>query len=184
MIAITGGIGSGKSTVCEILSKLGYVVYDCDEIAKDLANQEEVIDQVKKLFGDKYVNVNGKLDRIQMREIFENEEQVRQLNSLFHPLVFKKLNEIASKSNTLAFVEVSVSSSIPNNFFKQVWVITANKDTRIKRVVFRDNVFAEKVEKIIDVQEDYQKPTLVIHNDGYIDDLKVKVTKILEKINK
>ena len=84
VIAITGGIGSGKSTVAQILQRQGYKVMFCDVLARQAGESRQVVDSVKKLLGESYVK-NGKLDRKAIRQrVFADDDLYKSYSSLFY----------------------------------------------------------------------------------------------------
>lgn len=183
VIAVTGGIGSGKSTVCELLSKMGCNVIDCDEIAKRISESKEVLDEICATFGEEYI-VNGKLDRKKLRQrVFNDEESTEKLNKIFDKRVIEDLYNHIERSYGPVFIEVSVMKALPTEMFSDIWQVTASNDVRIRRVVFRDNVSAEDVMKIIKTQQSYNyTPTAVIDNSGFVDSLKPQLTALVEKV--
>jgi dephospho-CoA kinase len=88
-VGITGGIGSGKTTICKIFETLGINCYYADNKAKNIINQKEVSDNILSYFGD-IIYYNGTLNKIKLRDIvFNNPEKLDILNNIIHPYVFK-----------------------------------------------------------------------------------------------
>ena len=85
VIAVTGGIGSGKSTVCRLLEKKGFRVVDCDALSRRVAEQSETLEEIKRVFGKRFVADNSLDRRALAREVFSDEKKRRKtLNRIFH----------------------------------------------------------------------------------------------------
>ncbi len=149
LVGITGGIGSGKSTLSDLLRKEGYLVYDSDKEARNLQNENQDIRQkIQKLFGNDIYNSDG-LNRKEVAKIVFNDKQMlAQLNAIIHPEVRADFNRWVKNhdNNKILFLE---SAILFENGFNQlvdkVIVITAKEETRILRVVKRDKVSPEQV---------------------------------------
>lgn len=185
-IAITGGIGSGKSTVCNIIKELGYPVYSCDKIYKELLAVPEFINRIADEFGQTAV-VGGRLNREALSAIvFGDGEKLKKLNSITHPAIMdmalKKMD-----SHALSFVEVPLLFENGfQNLFSGVIVVLRGREQRIAAVTSRDNLLQKDVELRIKNQLDYDNfdfsEYYVIHNCGNLSDLRLKITDILKKI--
>jgi dephospho-CoA kinase len=149
LVGITGGIGSGKSTLSKLLRKEGYFVYDSDKEARKLQNENQDIRQkIQKLFGNDIYNSEG-LNRKEVAKIvFNDKRMLAQLNTIIHPEVRTDFNRWVSNHDDekILFLE---SAILFENGFNQlvdkVIVITANEELRILRVVKRDKVSPEQV---------------------------------------
>lgn len=187
-VGITGGIGSGKTTACQMFEELGIPVYYADERAKYLMQHEHfLIEQLKKNFGDE-VYENGKLNRTYLaQKVFGDETKLALLNSIVHPAVFRDterwLDEQSYKNvpYTLKEAALLVESGSYRALDKLV-VVTASTLVRIKRVATRDNTTEEAVmERIKHQMPDEEKIKLadyVIDNNCTTDDLKKQVMEI------
>ena len=145
-IAITGGIGSGKSTVLQYLKEKSYIVFSCDEIYRDLSNTYEFIEKLKKLFPDAIVD--GKLDRKKLSNIvFKDKEELLKLNRLTHPLIMEKLlYEMEKASSGVVFAEVPLL--FEGNYqtkFDYVIVVVRDLNDRIEAIKLRDKHVLGKV---------------------------------------
>lgn len=174
-IGITGGIGVGKSTVCEIFSRIGVPVYDADTRAKYLMqNDADLIKEIKDEFGWDAYERDNQLNRAYLAKIvFNNEEKLQKLNSLVHPRVGmdyehwtleNREKPYSIKEAALLFESKSYLS------LHKVIVVTCPIDIRIDRIVKRDHVKREDVLKRISNQmtdkERLQKADYIILNDG------------------
>lgn len=191
-IAVTGGIGSGKSTVCDIIRQSGYPVYSCDEIYTELFNGGFFTDEIVKAFGDGALNSEGKVDKKKLSAIvFADEKKLQKLNGITHPKIFEKMFYEAENSVAadVCFFEVPVLFECGyQKLFDKVIVVLRREEERIKAVMQRDNLPREKVLYRLNSQYNYKindfEEYYVIHNDGNLTDLTVKVRDLLSKITK
>ena len=156
LIGVTGGIGSGKSTVCKIFETLGHPIYYADDRAKWLMSHDDTLmHQIKELFGDEAYQ-NGVLNRKLIAEkAFKTPSMLAQLNALVHPAVGKDLKEwVSSTQEKLLFYEAAlVFETGSNKKMDAVILVTAPEALRIPRVLKRDpDRTKESVQKIIDQQ--------------------------------
>lgn len=147
-IGITGGIGSGKSTVAQLFSMLGIPVYAADEAGKRLMNENEVLKmQVKNLFGE-VAYTNGILNRKYLADIvFNNEEKLAQLNAIVHPATLKDADDwMNSQQSPYAIKEAAIMfESGAHEHLDYVIGVAAPAPLRIQRAMQRDNVSREQV---------------------------------------
>ena len=155
-VGITGGIGSGKSTITSLFHDLGVPIYNSDERAKWLlSNDVDLMDQIKILFGQESYS-NNKLNRAHIANIvFQDNDMLKQLNAIVHPLVKIDFENwlLLQKKEPLVIKEAAIL--IESGAYKELdvlIVVLADKKTRIKRVINRDNVSKEEVEKRIETQ--------------------------------
>lgn len=152
-VGITGGIGSGKSTVCNIFKVLGISVYNSDLESRILANTYPfVINGVKKIFGD-HIYVNGKLDRKQVGTIvFKDKDRLNALNNLIHPVVAEHFNHWIKEHSKAKYILKETAILFESGAHKQVdqiITVAAPVDLRIKRVIQRDHISKNEVENRI-----------------------------------
>lgn len=158
-IGITGGIGSGKSTVCSIFSHLGVPVYNADIRAKQLMQEDEELKKKLRLaFGWDVYDKDGVLDRAYLAKIvFNNPPQLQILNKIVHPAVFDDYDEWV-KEQALAGHPYSIKEAallIETESYKQLdklIVVTCPIDIRLERITKRDNIRREEVLKRIENQ--------------------------------
>lgn len=184
-IAITGGIGSGKSTVASVISELGYPVISCDNVYGQLLESEMFIKSLEKEFGE--IIHCGKLDRKKLADIvFSDEKKLQRLNDITHPLIMEEVFRLMS-GNKVAFCEVPLLfESGYEKYFDKIIVVFRNRSERIKSVVNRDNISESAVLSRIYSQFDYDSGDLskyyVIRNTTDKSNLRKKTVKILEDI--
>lgn len=186
-IAVTGGIGSGKSVVCEIIKKQGYPVYSCDSIYSELLNSAEFLKKIDDEFYGVFKS-DGSLDRQALSEaVFNNEAELKKLNSITHPEIMSAALK-KMEGEKLAFLEVPLLFENGfENLFDGVIVVLRDKEERIRSVIARDKIDREHVLLRINKQFDYDNfdftKYYVIHNCGNLVDLEQKTLKTLQIIN-
>lgn len=188
-IAVTGGIGSGKSTVIQILKEAGFKVLSCDKITAELYQTRKVKLLLKKMFPDA---VKGyffpKLDRkVISAAVFNDKNRLDELTSTITPLVIKEVERRTKTLSGTVFVEVPLLFECNyQNRFDQVWVVKRNKSSRIESVKTRSGLSEEQIVSRITSQVDYDKldltPYIVISNDSVVDQLKNTVLKLANNI--
>lgn len=183
LIAITGGIGSGKSEVIKYLQSLGYATIDCDVLAREVAYRKQTVEQVRQLLGCEYV-VDGQLNRQAIRDkIFADNELLQQYNAIFFAEVKKLLDmRVAQLSNVeKIFVEISVFDAF-EYVWDEVWLIDADENMRVNRAIARDGSSRKTIEEILHCQNVIKNYTLKIVNDATIDNLKIQVDNAIKTI--
>lgn len=185
-IAITGGIGSGKSAVCRILKERGYPVFSCDEINRTLLSEKSYLDGLCALFPA--CVKDGKPDKAALAAlVFSDKEALNTLNAYAHPRISERLQRDMDGAKKTCFAEVPLlfESSMTKQF-DGVIVVLRNKEERIRAVVTRDGLTAETAEARMKQQFDYDGPLpdgcLVIENDGGEAALREKVDEALKAL--
>ena len=172
-VGITGGIGSGKSTVCQVFETLGIPVFYADQAAKHLTNTEpSIIAAMKALLGED-VYINGELNREKVAAVaFNNRGILEQMNEIIHPATIACGQKWLEQQTTpYAIKEAAIFFESGSNKDVDVMVgVSAPLEVRINRTMARDNVSREKVlERIARQMDDDEKMQLcdhVIINDG------------------
>jgi dephospho-CoA kinase len=188
-IGVTGGIGSGKSTVCKIIESLGYPVFYSDvEGKKALYSNQSVIHKVIALFGpDAYIN--GVLNTgLISEQVFKNKALLNELNSVIHPVVRSAFEEFAMKENSkrLVFNEAAIlfETGAYKNFDFNILVVSP-KPVRIQRIIARDQISEKQIiERMGNQWEDTQKIPLadfIIKNSDNAD-LEDQIRHILKEL--
>ena len=173
-LAITGGIGSGKSVVARMLSILGVPVYDCDSNAKRLmVSDAYIVSELKRMFGEECYEDDGTLNRQYVAScIFTDKQNIKRVNSLVHPVVKRDFESWAEKQNSnLVAVETVIlyESGIIESVDK-VLVVWADRETAIERTVRRSGMNRSQVENRLDNQMSTDDLLLMsdysLYNDG------------------
>lgn len=180
VIGITGGIGSGKSTLSKLVRQHGYPVYDTDNEARRLQDEDVVlVQQIKSLFGEN-IYVDGKLNRPAVATlVFSNPELLQKLTTIVHPAVKQDFIDWKRNYNSegLIFMESAVLFEGGFNLLTdKIILVTASEDIRIQRVTKRDNISREQVllriKNQIPDSEKAPKSDLIINtNQGLPDDV-------------
>lgn len=187
-IAVTGGIGSGKSTVCRIIAENGFPVFSCDEEYKNLLSGGSLPKKLAENFGMEILNADGSVNRkILSEKVFGDQEKLQLLNNITHPQIFSSLFEKSEKVEGTAFFEVPLLfEGKYQNLFDGVIVVLRNSNDRIRSIMQRDNLTEEEVQSRLSNQHNYEIDDFaqyyVIHNDVNIDKLSDIIRELLSKI--
>lgn len=171
-IGITGGIGSGKSYVCQLLRAHGIEVYDCDQAAKRIiCTSDDVRQQLLQLIGS--------LEKADIaRFLLESESNAKQIDAIVHPAVFRDFEESGFQWMESAILYESGA----NQLVDRVVVVTAPEEVRIQRVMQRDGISREKALQWMQRQwpqaELLRRANYEIVNDG-LADLNSQIEKLL-----
>ena len=155
LIAITGGIGSGKSVVCRILRTLGYPVYDCDSRAKALMDADDTIKRRLTEEIDSLCVVDGAIDRRRLAAVvFEDAEKLALLNSMVHSAVRDDIAAwVGEQERNITFVETAILyESGLNTMVDAEWRVESPLELRIARTMKRSAMSRSEVEKRIAAQ--------------------------------
>jgi dephospho-CoA kinase len=147
-IGLTGGIGSGKSTIAKIFSLIGAPIYSADREAKKLLHSDELKPKLISLFGTDVLNAEGELDRSEIaKKVFVDKEKLKALNLLIHPLVKKHFDAwVAVQRGKYIIKEAAILfESGAHEDIDKVIVVTSPEQLKIKRVMQRDGVSEEQV---------------------------------------
>ena len=160
LIAITGGIGSGKSVVSAILRIKGFPVYDCDSRAKILmSTNQDIKNDLISSFGEDCISEDGKINAQYISSIvFKDKAALHKINSIVHPRVKEDILYEYSNHRGVMFVETAILlQSNLLDIIDEVWFVDAPEEVRIKRVMSRNSVSAEDVKRRIKSQsgQDY-----------------------------
>lgn len=163
--AITGSIGTGKSTIAQMFRKHGLMVYDADKMVHDLYQDESVLKKVEELFPEAFLS--GKMDNHVVGDvIFHNQNKKQALEDLVHPLVRKKILEL---DNCLVDVPLLYESKM-DDIFDKVIVVYCNKEEQIKRLMKRDNITKEdainRINNQMDIELKKERGDFVVINEG------------------
>ncbi len=186
-IVITGGICTGKSTVCNILKQKGFLIIDADKIAHRVLNEN--IEEIEKNFGKQYIK-NDEVDRKELGNlIFSNPLKKKLLESLLHPkiqYIIKSLEEQYKKEKKRYLIDIPLFYETNNYKADKVIVVYAPEDIELKRLIKRDNISKEEAKQRIKSQIDIEKKKnlgdFVIDNSKDLKFLKKEIFKIIKFI--
>ncbi|ATL44817.1 dephospho-CoA kinase [Elizabethkingia sp. HX WHF] len=190
IIGLTGGIGSGKTTVARFIEEMGYPVYNSDTRAKDLVNESDDLKAaIIQLLGSQAYDENGLYDRKYVGSIvFSNDELLKQLNAIIHPAVNKDFHDwVKRQSREIIFKETALLFELKLNLqCDKSLLVTADESIRIKRVMDRDSKTYREVEKVIDNQMPERKKIrladYVIENNSDMQHLRLSTEKIMTSL--
>lgn len=190
IFGITGPTGAGKSTVSDIFRKLGVYVVDADIIAREVTKKgSECLSEIQNAFGDCVLTDDSELDRKALAQIvFQDKTKLSLLNDITHKYIKKQLeNEIKKSHLDIAAIDGAVIIDSPvMDMCKCLVVVTAQRDTRINRIIERDNIDIDMANKRINSQmsdaQYMQYADFVIENNGDNTALKGCVEGIYNKI--
>lgn len=189
-VAVTGGIGSGKSLAMKVISSLGYPVFSADDIYAEIISREENAVACSKLLGIDVLYVDDKaiFDRAAAsKKVFDDEVLRNKLNEYAHKLVYEEIDNIFKNQTKTTFFEIPLLfESGRQNDFDRVIVVLRDRGERIKSVEIRDGKNAGLIEKIISAQFDYDNMPAtehtIIRNDKDRSSFIERVKKVVESI--
>lgn len=196
IIGITGNSGSGKSVVSEVISEKGGFIIDADKIAHDIILKGNVAyDEIIKGFGNDILNDDGQIDRKKLgNKVFNNKKSLELLNSITHKhiveIIKKKIDEERNNSHSCIIVDAPllIETNL-HTLCSKVWLVYADREKRIQRIIKRDGISRELAEARIKNQTPYDKLKKYAHiitdNSGDdIEELKKRILCQFSKLNK
>ncbi|MPL54663.1 Dephospho-CoA kinase [bioreactor metagenome] len=192
IIGITGGIGSGKSTVSKFIEELGFPVYDSDFWAKELVNIDKNLkSRIIELLGEESYDENGKYNRKFVAEkVFDHQELLLKLNQIIHPAVKIHFeNWVKAQNAEFVFKETALLFELKlNESCYQSILVTADENIRIKRVMDRDGRTYREVKEIIDKQmpevDKVKLADFVIQNNTDLESLKEFTHQVIDELKR
>ncbi|KLE02805.1 dephospho-CoA kinase [Aliarcobacter butzleri] len=186
-IALTGGISTGKSTVCNLLKLHGFLTIDADKIAHKLLDENS--SKIEEMFGKEYVE-NGKVLRKELGKIiFSNEENKLKLEALLHPLIKEEIikeSKIYEEQNKPYFVDIPLFFEKMHYPISKSLVIYTPKELQIQRLMKRDNIDEKeaklKISNQMDIEEKRKLANIVIDNSKDLKHLQDEVERVIGEI--
>jgi dephospho-CoA kinase len=193
VIGLTGGIGSGKSTVSRFLAELGAAVIDADKIGHEVYRPDtDTWRELVKTFGRGILAADNTIDRKKLGAIvFSNEEELKRINAIIHPqiteIIKKQIDDYRRKEAKVIVLDAPVLlEAHAKNLVDEVWVVVADKENVIKRAVARTGLREEQIRDRIRAQmsktERIKNAQVIIYNDGTPEDLRGKIKNLWEQI--
>ena len=187
VVALTGGIGSGKSTVGQIFEDLGAIVADSDQMARNVVERGTTgFDQIVAAFGDEVLK-NGELDRAALAEvIFKDPTKRTQLEQITHPLIRRAFAEIveSAQNDSIVINQIPLLVESKHEYkFDHVITVSATEEVRIQRLLMRGMNLTQIKQRIGAQSTDAQREAIsdtVISNDKDHSELLVEVEKVWE----
>lgn len=192
IVGITGGIGSGKSTVARYIEEMGFPIYYSDQRAKDIVNEDPFLkDRIIEILGNEAYDDNGFYDRQFVSSVVFNDQQLLdKLNATIHPAVKQDFERWIQRQNSeFLFKETALlfELGLDRNCYKTV-LVTAEDNLRIKRVMDRDGKTYREVETIISKQmpekDKCKRADFIILNNTDLEELKEQTNLMMEKLTR
>ena len=189
VIGLTGGIGSGKTTIANFFKEMGVPVYIADDGARAVMQNENVIEKIKSIFGESLFEKNV-LDRAKLADIvFNNSEKLAQLNAIVHPAVKKDFESWLLLHKNEEYVIYEAAILFESGRYKEcdsIITVTAPEEVRIERVLKRDNTTREQVLSRMKMQwkdEDRISKSNFVINNVNLKIAREEVVEILKILN-
>jgi dephospho-CoA kinase len=188
IIALTGGIGSGKSTVAEMLKELGAEVIDLDRLAQEVRDTL-ALPEVVAAFGPQILNPQGQIDPPKLAQVvFNNPPALKKLNGIIFPKtdaeINRRLAEFKKSGAAAVFIEVPVFSAAPwLAQVDQAWIVKTSRKITLKRLAARGLSAAEALARMANqppAEQFFKKNIVIIENDGDRRELRAQVEKLWE----
>ena len=187
LVGLTGGIGSGKSTVSEMLAARGAEIVDADVITRDVQRPgSPVIDKIVERFGDSVVDSHGALIRPALAEIvFSDADALRDLNGIVHPAVAKAMNrrvEDARTTGTILVLDIPLLTENPRKGLQGKIVVDVPPDVQVERLVryrgFSEDDARARISKQASREERLKDADFVVDNSGDVEDLDPQIERL------
>lgn len=190
-IGITGGIGSGKTTVTDYIERKGYTVIDADEMSRKMTSSGgKAMPYILEKFGKDFIQDDGSLNRAKMRDlIFYNPEAKAVLEEGTTKIVIEDIKSIISEKEKAGdkIIFFSIPQLFENNLdedFDEIWAVSADRNIKKERIMNRDGIDENIIDLIISSQaeDEYirENSDRVIYNNGTLDELYYKIDDLLE----
>ena len=188
-VGLTGGIGSGKSTVAGMFAARGVTVVDADQVARELvAPGSPALDDIKQHFGERVCKPDGSLDRAALRElVFSDPAQRQQLEAILHPLILERMHSAAEHAPGPYCILVMplLLEAQQQHAVDRVLVIDCTPELQRQRAMSRDGVSAAEVERIMAAQLSREQRLAAAHdvlvNDGDLQQLETQVQALHQR---
>ena len=180
-VAITGGIGTGKTTISSMFADKGIPVFNSDEIAKEIMNTNSLLkNEIVTAFGDKIYDKNRLNKEYLSDAIFNNETLLKKINAIVHPYVADEFNSWIEEQDSkyIIYESAIIFENQAEDFFDKIICVTASEEDVISRVMKRNNFSVDKIKSIINKQlpndAKIQKSDYVIEN--------INISKLSDKV--
>lgn len=193
-IGITGSIASGKSVLTAYLLGLGFPVIDADAIARDLVHPgSDTLKEIADIFGEDMILSDGNLDRDKLgKRVFSDEDARNRLNEIMHPAIVSAMLDLSENFHGLVFYDVPLLFEQIDDIkesgleFDAIWLVDANEDVQLARLMARDGIdeayAKEKIASQMPLEEKKKLATVVFDNSGDLMNLYNQVDDALEAL--
>ena len=186
-VGLTGGIGSGKSTVATLFAELGVAVIDTDAISHQLTQSGgAAIPSIRAAFGDDFIDAAGALDREKMRRLVFSDHAAKQsLEKILHPLIFEQAKSLAESSTdpyVLLVIPLLFETSVYQDWLQHTATVDCAEETQVARATRRNGLSEQAVRAIMAQQlsraQRLQLADDAIKNDGTLSDLRLQIAQL------
>ncbi|MBS4537200.1 dephospho-CoA kinase [Clostridium sp. D2Q-11] len=198
LIGLTGGIATGKSTVSKIIREKGYPVIDADSVAREVVEiNKPAYKDIVETFGTEVLKEDKSIDREMLGDIiFKDQEYRSKLNSIVHPRVYQRIkeyiNEFENKGYELIFIDIPLLIEVKDKikkegiYFDEIWLIYADEETQLKRLIERDKFDREeatiRINSQIPIDEKRKYCDTIIDNTNDIKDTIKQVENEIRRV--
>lgn len=197
IIALTGGIATGKSTVANYLLDKDYPVIDTDLLSRKVVEPAEVgLKRVVETFGKVVLTAEGELNRSQLAAIIFNDEDKKEtLNAILHPLIFEEVDRLLElyrhEEEALVFVDVPLLFEIGrNNYYDEDWLVYTKPELQLERLIKRNAYLQEeataRINSQMPIDSKIELADIIIDNSGTVDEtyrqLEIELNRLNEKL--
>jgi len=194
IIGVTGNIGSGKSTVCQILAQLGATIIDADKLAHETYKpHSKTWQELITAFGKNIVKANQEIDRQKLGQmVFSDPDALAKLNQIVHPGVYHLAQERIETYRCQKLKAIIVEATLLleagwTDLVDKVWLIIAPQDVAIQRLIHHKGIpetqILNRLKSQMPTQEKMRHADEIIYNDGTIPQLEAKVARLWHKLN-
>ena len=187
-VGLTGGVGSGKSTVAKLFAELGIEVIDADSIAREVVTKgENALHKITQYFGNDILLENGELDRKKLgKKIFADETARKWLENLLHPVIRSRINtKIQHVQSTYCIIVIPLLVETHVDYVDRVLVVDCDETLQLERIVIRDNITNAQAKNMLKAQTSRKarcsRADDVILNENDIKSLRCQVKRLHER---
>ncbi len=194
IIGLTGGIGSGKSTVSRFLAELGAVIIDADKVGHDALKDAEIRQEIIAVFGERVLTPAGDIDRSRLgRIVFDDAEALERLNRIIQPrihdVIKAQLEDCRERGVAVVVLEAPLLVEAgATSIVDEVWVTAAPGSTVLKRLRERSGLSESetlaRIRSQISAEERVKHADVIISNDGSLDELREKVEGLWRRLKR
>ncbi len=193
VIGLTGGTGSGKSTVSKIVADMGMAVIDADIVAREIVQKgEKALEEICKTFGTDVLLEDGALNRKKLGSIvFADKDKLKLLNGITHKYIVNRIKQKIDmeRQKGAYYIIIDAAILIESGLYIQcdeVWVVIAHKDQRLKRIMQRDSLLRKDALNRMNAQmpeeEMKEYASAVINNSKDLDHLRMQIMQLMNKV--